>query len=164
MPRGEQITQRCRACNKVKPVEAFGWVARKARPTRTCRACWKDPASARRMAGLESTEELLLYYPHVRSLVEDLNRHLAESLAEGKPVERKMPQLGEIFFSEVTEEAYRTIVRALIAKAEQGDVRATELLLEERQRRLGEPTPESVQETFEELFKLDPLAANRDTK
>ncbi len=35
---------------------------------------------------------------------------------------------------------------------------------EERHRRLGEPTPGSVEESFEELFKLSPLKPGMDTE
>lgn len=164
MARVGPLKQKCRACSKLKRIEEFGWSRHRGRPTKTCIACQNDPSMARKMMGSESTRELVLYYSHVRSMMEDLNAAQAERISKGLPVDRPLKNLGDVWVSELTEEAYREIVQALIRKASNGDVNASKLLLEERHRRAGEPTSESVQESFEELFKIDPLTPNMDSE
>jgi hypothetical protein len=157
------IKQLCPGCNKTLPVENFGWSRKKSRPTKYCKACHGDPSISRRMNN-ESTAEMILYYSPIRSLMEHINEAQAEAVKNGLAVDRPIPSLGDVWVGEMTEEAYRAIVKALIKKAESGDVNASKLLLEERHRRLGEPTPGSVEESFEELFKLSPLKPGMDTE
>lgn len=160
----DHVKQACRICGKLKRVEDFGWSKRRHRPTRTCKACWSDPRTARGALSRDTTEELILYYSDIRSLMTEIHKARAETVKEGLPLEREVAtSYGEIFMSEMTEEAYRSIIQALKRKAGEGDVRATALLLEERHRRLGDPTPESVQDAFEELFKLSPLTPGMDS-
>lgn len=154
----EQVKQRCIVCGKTKEIQFFGWSRKKRRPTKTCQLCWSHPSLK------DSTDELVLYYSRIRGLMEELAKAQVAALNDGKPLNRKIASsLGEVFVDEVTEEVYRSIIRALIAKAESGDTRATELLLAERHRRAGEPSPGSVEASFEELFKLAPLTPNLDT-
>lgn len=158
------IRKKCPSCEKIKRIEEFGWSRRKQRPTKNCKACWRDPAKARSIVGDETGAELALYYTDLRSMMMTLNEQAAAAAADGEPFERQIPTLADVWVSEMTEEVYRGIIKALIARADNGDVNASKLLLEERARRLGDPTAQSVQESFEELFKLDPLATGHDTE
>lgn len=148
----DEAKRACLICGKTKPASDFGWSKRKKRPTKACKMCWGEAGMAR-SHGNESTEELLLYYAHIRRLVEEINTEIAS----GKTI-------ADIWVAQMTEEAYTSIVQALIGKASAGDVNAAKLLLEERHRRLGEPTPDSTAESFELLFKTDPLTPNLDTE
>ena len=163
--RDESVKLTCKICGKTKRVEEFGWSKRRQRPTKTCKKCWTDPRTARVLAGHDSTEELLLYYADIRSLMTEIHKARADTIKDGLPLEREVAtSYGEIFMSEMTEEAYRAIIQALKRKAEQGDVKAAEMLLKERQARLGDPSPESVQDAFEELFRADPLTTGLDSE
>lgn len=157
------IKKLCPSCQKMRRVEEFGWSKRKKRPNVYCYHCWGTPRRNRLINGSESTEELLLYYTEIRSLMINLHEAQAEALAKGLPADRQIASLGDVWVSQMTEEAYSAIVQALIDKASRGDVHAAKLLLEERHRRAGEPTKESVEQSFEGLFNVDPLTPNLDT-
>lgn len=159
----ETTKQKCRDCGKVKPVREFGWSKKYRRPTKTCKLCWARPQAARSQQIHVETQELLLYYTDIRERMIILNEAQADAAADGLPVDRPIQSLADVWVGEVTEEVYRLILLALIEKAKAGDVNATKLLLEERHRRAGEPTAETVADSYEDLFKLDPLTVNRDT-
>jgi hypothetical protein len=160
----EAVTKQCPNCKRVKRVDEFGWSRRKNRPTRYCKACWNEPTHAREIGGSESAKELMLYYADLRYLMEKIAETVAEAAKDGGPLDRPIASLGDVWLSEMTEEAYRGIIQALIRKAQSGDAVAAKLLLEERHRRLGEPTPESVESAFEQLFSLDPLTLGLDSE
>lgn len=159
----DPVKQRCRDCGKVKEIRAFGWSKKYRRPTKTCKLCWERPQSERSQSPHIDSNELVLYYTDIRERMIILNEAQAEAAAEGLPVDRPISSLADVWVGEMTEEVYRLILLALIEKAKAGDVNATKLLLEERHRRAGEPTAASVEESFDDLFKLDPLTTGRDT-
>lgn len=159
----ETTKQRCRLCGKVKVIREFGWSKKYRRPTKTCKACWTKPQSERSQSPHIDSTELVLYYTDIRERMIILNEAQAEAAADGLPVDRPIQSLADVWVGEMTEEVCRLILLALIEKAKNGDVNATKLLLEERHRRAGEPTAASVEETFDDLFKLDPLTTGRDT-
>jgi hypothetical protein len=163
-PKGETVKIKCRACGVPKRPEEFGWSVKKRRPTKTCVECWTTPTTARTMRANETTEELLLYWTHIRGLMTEIAKAQKEALDEGLPVDRPIAALGDIWVGEMTEEAYRAIVQALIQKASNGDVNAAKLLLEERHRRAGEPTKEGVEEAFADLFKAAPFSTGLDSE
>lgn len=156
------VKKKCRGCLKEKPIDEFGYSRRKRQPTATCKQCWGD-VRGRVMHG-ESTDELTLYYADVHYLMEKIHETQAEAASDGGTIDRPIASLGDVWLSEMTEDAYRSIIQALIRKAATGDAVAAKLLLEERHRRLGEPSGENVEAAFEALFKIDPLTANLDTE
>lgn len=161
----DALTMKCRACGKVKRLDEFGWSKRRARPTKSCKACWSDAARIdESFRGKESTAELLLYYAEIRSLMEQIAHTQAEAAKDGESIDRPVSSLADVWLSEMSEEAYRAILQALIAKAKGGDVYASKLLLEERHRRLGEPSKDSVEAAYEELFAVAPLSTGLDSE
>lgn len=160
----EAVKKKCPGCGKLKRIDEFGWSRRRNRPTRNCKMCWKNPFLAREMGGSESAKELVLYYADIRYLMERIADTQAEAAKDGGSIDRPVANFSDIWLSEMTEEAYRGIIRALISKAQQGDAIASKLLLEERHRRLGEPTSSSVEAAFEQLFSLDPLTLGLDSE
>lgn len=156
------IKKLCPSCQKMKHMDEYAWSKRRNRPNIYCRACWDKPYP-RLSSASESTTELSLLYSPIRSLMQHINEAQAEAAAKGLPVDRPIASLGDVWVGEMTQEAYRAIVQALIRKAESGDVNAAKLLLEERHRRLGEPTPESVEESFADLLKIAPLTPGLDS-
>lgn len=156
------VKKLCRGCGKEKPIDEFGYSKRKARPTATCKTCWGD-IRGRVMHG-ESTDQMTLYYADLHYMMEKIHETQAEAAADGGSIDRPIASLGDVWLSEMTEDAYRSIIQALIRKAATGDAVAAKLLLEERHRRLGEPSSDSVESAFEQLFKIDPLTANLDSE
>lgn len=158
------IKLRCVTCNELKRVEEFGWSKKNRAPTKSCKKCWTDPSKNRQIIGGETTEEMLLYYAPIRRLMVEINEAQADAIANDLPVDRPIAALGDVFVGEMTEEVYKAIVQALIRKASSGDTRAAELLLKERNARAGDPTPKDVEESWEDLFKVDPLKPGMDTE